>query len=75
MTERIDEIESRLREMGTPQPQQEADGDGQAAAPVLRPPETEVGPTPEAVPELHQPEPQRQHATGCLLYTSPSPRD
>ena len=68
MSERIDEIESRLREMGSPQPQQEADGDGQAAAPTLRPPEAEVGTAPEAVPELHEPEPrsQPQHATGEL---------
>ena len=64
MSERIDEIESRLREMGAPQTEPEADGDG--AAPALRPPETEVGSTPEAVPELHEPEPQHQHATGEL---------
>jgi 6,7-dimethyl-8-ribityllumazine synthase len=67
MSERIDEIESRLREMGTPQPEQQEDGDG--AAPALRPPETEVGSKPEAVPELHQgPEPAapQQHATGEL---------
>ena len=64
MSERIDEIESRLREMGAPRPEQQEDGDG--AAPALRPPEMEVDPKPEAVPELHQPDPQRQHATGEL---------
>jgi len=64
MSERIDEIESRLREMGAPRPEQQEDGDG--AAPALRPPEMEVDPKPEAVPELHQPEPERQHATGEL---------
>jgi 6,7-dimethyl-8-ribityllumazine synthase len=69
MSDRIDEIETRLREMGTP-PRAE-DGDGQAAAPpALRPPETEVDPRPEAVPELHEPEsvpaPQPQHAAGDL---------
>src|SRR4051794_13408409 len=63
MTERMDEIESRLREMGAVQPPE--DGDGRASAPTLRPPDADLGPTPEAVPELHQ-EPAAQHATGEL---------
>jgi 6,7-dimethyl-8-ribityllumazine synthase len=64
MSERIDEIESRLREMGRPaEPTDGADGE----APALRPPETDVGPKPEAVPELKQEAaPAPQHAAGDL---------
>ena len=66
MTDRIDEIESRLRDM-TPPPPSPQDGDGQAAEPAPRPPETEVDGKPEAVPELHQePAPAPQHAAGDL---------
>jgi 6,7-dimethyl-8-ribityllumazine synthase len=61
MSERIDEIESRLRDMGQTE-RAEADGDA-PNAPALRPPETEEGP--EAVPELKQ-EPAAQHAEGEL---------
>jgi 6,7-dimethyl-8-ribityllumazine synthase len=70
MSDRIDEIETRLREMGAAEPPE--DGDGQASAPpALRPPETEVDPKPEAVPELHrepepEPAPAPQHAAGDL---------
>jgi 6,7-dimethyl-8-ribityllumazine synthase len=62
MSERIDEIESRLRELGATQPREPEDGQ---AEPALRPPEPEVGEKPEAVPELHQ-EPAAQHAVGDL---------
>ena len=72
MSDRIDEIESRLREMGTPPPQ--ADG-GAPEAPVIEPPEQEQEPQPmpmpetdlkpEAVPELKQ-EPAPEHAAGDL---------
>ena len=67
MTERIDEIESRLREMA--QPQQPADADG----PALRPPsddqaESQAEPeaTPETAPQAEPQEeaPQPQHAAG-----------
>jgi 6,7-dimethyl-8-ribityllumazine synthase len=66
MSDRIDEIESRLRDM-TPPPPSPQEGDGKAQDPVLRSPETEVDRKPEAVPELHQ-EPARapQHAAGDL---------
>jgi 6,7-dimethyl-8-ribityllumazine synthase len=66
MSDRIDEIESRLRDM-TPPPPSPQDGDGKAPEPALRSPETEVDSKPEAVPELHQ-EPARapQHAAGDL---------
>jgi 6,7-dimethyl-8-ribityllumazine synthase len=61
MSERIDEIESRLREMGAEEP---AKADGETpGAPALRPPEPEA--KPEAVPELKQ-EPAAQHAEGEL---------
>jgi 6,7-dimethyl-8-ribityllumazine synthase len=66
MSDRIDEIESRLRDM-TPPPPSPQDGDGRAAEPAPRQPETEIDSKPEAVPELHR-EPGRapQHATGDL---------
>ena len=66
MSDRIDEIESRLRDM-TPPPPSPRDGDGKAPEPALRSPETEVDSKPEAVPELHR-EPARepQHAAGDL---------
>ena len=71
MSDRIDEIESRLREMGDPPPLQ-ADG-GAPEAPTLPPPEQEPqpmlepDPKPEAVPELKQePEPAPHHAAGDL---------
>jgi 6,7-dimethyl-8-ribityllumazine synthase len=66
MSDRIDEIESRLRDM-TPPPPSPQDGDGKAQSPVPHSPETEVDRKPEAVPELHQ-EPARapQHAPGDL---------
>jgi 6,7-dimethyl-8-ribityllumazine synthase len=60
MSERIDEIESRLRDMGGTQPA-EADGDA-PVTPPLRPPEE---PKPEAVPELKR-EPAGQHVEGEL---------
>jgi 6,7-dimethyl-8-ribityllumazine synthase len=60
MSERIDEIESRLRDMGGAQPA-EADGDA-PVTPPLRPPEE---PKPEAVPELKR-EPAGQHVEGEL---------
>ncbi len=66
MSDRIDEIESRLGEMGRPQapetpapPAPEAPEDGEA--PALRPPEPEPGPAPE--PEAA---PVPQHAEGEL---------
>jgi 6,7-dimethyl-8-ribityllumazine synthase len=78
MSERIDEIESRLRELG--QAPQSADGGG-SGTPTLRPPaeeppgqehesaealpETEPEPKPEAVPELKQ-EPPAEHGVGEL---------
>jgi 6,7-dimethyl-8-ribityllumazine synthase len=61
MSERIDEIESRLRDLGQRQ-QAEADGES-SGTPALRPPEPEE--KPEAVPELKQ-EPAAQHAEGEL---------
>jgi 6,7-dimethyl-8-ribityllumazine synthase len=61
MSERIDEIESRLRELGAAQ---EADGEG-AGTPALRPPEQEADEKSEAVPEL-KPEPAAEHAEGEL---------
>jgi 6,7-dimethyl-8-ribityllumazine synthase len=63
MSERIDEIESRLREMGATEPA-EADGDV-PEAPDLRPPAPEADADAEAVPELKQ-EPAAQHAVGEL---------
>jgi 6,7-dimethyl-8-ribityllumazine synthase len=76
MSERIDEIESRLRELGSPQ--QSADGGG-SGTPALRPtteeppgqeresaqatPEPEPEPEPEVVPEPTQ-EPSPEHAEG-----------
>ena len=66
MSDRIDEIESRLRDM-TPPPPSLQDGDGKAPEPALRSPETEVDPKPEAVPELHQEAARApQHAAGDL---------
>jgi 6,7-dimethyl-8-ribityllumazine synthase len=66
MSDRIDEIESRLRDM-TPPPPSPQDGDGKAPEPALRSPETEVDRKPEAVPELHQePAHAPQHAAGDL---------
>jgi 6,7-dimethyl-8-ribityllumazine synthase len=80
MSERIDEIESRLREMGTPQPpvsdgeSAEGEPDGSPAsteAPALRPPEEDgaapqaLDDKPEAVPELAAEQPV-QHAAGDL---------
>ena len=62
MSERIDEIESRLRDMG--EKPAEADGDS-PEAPVLRPPAPEPEAEPEEVPELKQ-EPAAQHAEGEL---------
>ena len=61
MSERIDEIESRLREMGRPQDAEAEDGQ----APALRPPGPAVDEKPEAVPELKQEVPP-QHAEGDL---------
>jgi 6,7-dimethyl-8-ribityllumazine synthase len=72
MSDRIDEIESRLRELSAPQ----AAEDGEAPpAPALRPPQEEPqqeqmpepdpDPKPEAVPELKQ-EPAAEHAEGEL---------
>jgi 6,7-dimethyl-8-ribityllumazine synthase len=74
MSDRIDEIESRLRELSTPQA---AEDGGAPPAPALRPPEEEPqqeqmpdpdpdpDPKPEAVPELKQ-EPAAEHAEGEL---------
>jgi 6,7-dimethyl-8-ribityllumazine synthase len=59
MSERIDEIESRLRDMG--QKPAEVDGDS-SEGPALRPPEPESKPE---VPELKK-EPAAQHAEGEL---------
>ena len=55
MSERIDEIESRLRDMGVAQPQQEEAQDGEAPA---------VEPEPAA--EQPEAEPAAQHAEGEL---------
>jgi 6,7-dimethyl-8-ribityllumazine synthase len=75
MSERIDEIESRLREMGTAEPPVRVSGPGKGApgepggspatgeAPAVRPPEPEPKPEPEAVPEL---KPELEHAEGDL---------
>jgi 6,7-dimethyl-8-ribityllumazine synthase len=65
MSERIDEIETRLRELGAPPPQAQ-----ETEAPALRPPEQDGAPEPlddkpEAVPELKA-EPAAQHASGDL---------
>jgi len=77
MSERIDEIESRLRELGTAEPSVGDSGPGEGAPgepagspatreePVLRPPDPVADGKPEAVPELHQ-EPAKQHAEGDL---------
>ena len=66
MSDRIDEIESRLRDM-TPPPPSPEDGDGRAPEPGLRSPETEVDRKPEAVPELHEEQARApQHAAGDL---------
>jgi 6,7-dimethyl-8-ribityllumazine synthase len=79
MSERIDEIESRLRELGAAQPpvREGAPAEGEPGgsptttdSPALRPP-TDDGPAqtpddePEAVPELEA-QPPGQHATGEL---------
>jgi 6,7-dimethyl-8-ribityllumazine synthase len=71
MSERIDEIESRLRDMGATE-SAEADGDA-PEAPALPPPEPEAKPSAEApVRESGpgegavQPEPVAQHAVGEL---------
>jgi 6,7-dimethyl-8-ribityllumazine synthase len=65
MSERIDEIESRLREMGRPQEAEAEDGQ----APALRPPAPEDEEQAEAEPES-QPAPAQapvpQHAEGEL---------
>jgi 6,7-dimethyl-8-ribityllumazine synthase len=96
MSDRIDEIESRLREMGAVEPAaqppvrdsgpgegvpgepggspatQEASAEhGSAPAaqepePAPSPPEPDPGPKPEAVPELKEQEPAREHAEGQL---------
>ena len=55
MSDRIDEIESRLRDMGAPLPQQEESPDGEA--PVVEP---------DQVAEPPAAEPAAQHATGDL---------
>ncbi len=66
MSDRIDEIESRLRDLAPPPPSPQ-DADGQAPEPALSQPETEVDSKPEAVPELHrEPAPAPQHAVGDL---------
>jgi 6,7-dimethyl-8-ribityllumazine synthase len=66
MSDRIDEIESRLRDLAPPPPSPQ-DTDGQAPEPALSQPETEVESKPEAVPELHrEPAPGPQHAVGDL---------
>ena len=70
MSDRIDEIESRLRELGTPAPpapvpdsgpadESAGEPSGPAAAtqqpePAPSPPEPDPGPRPEAVPELRE---------------------
>jgi len=58
VSERIDEIESRLRELRRPEQSEEEDGQ----APALRPPEPEGG-EPQAEPESP---PAPQHAVGEL---------
>ena len=66
MSERIDEIESRLREMGAPA-QQEESPDGHA--PAAQPEAVEPAAQPEAVEPAAQPEavePAAQHAAGEL---------
>jgi 6,7-dimethyl-8-ribityllumazine synthase len=75
MSERIDEIESRLREMGAAEPPVRVSGPGEGVpgepggspatgeAPAVRPPEPEPKPEPEAVPEL---KPKLEHAEGDL---------
>jgi 6,7-dimethyl-8-ribityllumazine synthase len=79
MSERIDEIESRLREMGAPPPARDGEsGEGEPGAPpattdtpALRPPAEDgavqqpLDDKPEAVPELKA-EPAAQHAAGDL---------
>jgi 6,7-dimethyl-8-ribityllumazine synthase len=65
MSERIDEIESRLREMGAAEPPAQ-----ETQAPALRPPAEDgaqqpLDDKPEAVPELAA-EPAAQHAAGDL---------
>ncbi len=55
MSDRIDEIESRLRGLGAAQPRQEESPDGEAPAV-----------DPEAVAEPSEAEPAAQHATGDL---------
>jgi 6,7-dimethyl-8-ribityllumazine synthase len=63
MSDRIDEIEARLGEMGQPQPP--ADGD----APALRPPEGEapaLRPPEGEAPALRPPEAPPEHAEGEL---------
>jgi 6,7-dimethyl-8-ribityllumazine synthase len=65
MSERIDEIESRLRELGAAEPPIQ-----ETEAPALRPPAEDGaqqprGDAPEAVPELED-ERQAQHAAGEL---------
>jgi 6,7-dimethyl-8-ribityllumazine synthase len=65
MSERIDEIESRLRELGTAEPPVQ-----ETESPALRPPagdgaELPLDEAPEAVPELKD-DRQAQHAAGDL---------
>jgi 6,7-dimethyl-8-ribityllumazine synthase len=77
MSERIDEIESRLRDMGRPEPQSPAAAAEEA--PALRPPEPEQESQPEPEPEPEQepeaeqepesapkPEARAEHAEGEL---------
>ena len=69
MSDRIDEIESRLRDMGAPQ--QPTDGGGASATPSLRPPESAPEAKPETTPDAvaapeSKPEPVAQHAEGEL---------
>jgi 6,7-dimethyl-8-ribityllumazine synthase len=65
VSDRIDEIENRLSEMGRP----EAPSDGGASSPVpaLRPPDPAPGPEPSPEPESeHEPESKPEHAEGGL---------
>jgi 6,7-dimethyl-8-ribityllumazine synthase len=71
MSDRIDEIEARLGEMGRPKPTE--DGENVTPTPALRPPEPEPKAPPEAESEpAREPEPEAepapspQHADGEL---------
>jgi 6,7-dimethyl-8-ribityllumazine synthase len=66
MSERIDEIESRLRQMGAPPQEEEEAQDGQVPAVEPEPEPAAEQPEPEPAAEQPEAEPAAQHAEGEL---------